>query len=146
MVKPTTVRVVLSLALSNNWSIRQIDINNAFLNGDLSEVVYMTQPPGFVQGDSSLVCRLNKALYGLKQAPRAWFQKLQTYLFELGFTSAKFDVSLFTKFSRAETLLVLVYVDDIIITGSSASAINQLVHSLNTRFPLKDLGDLNFFL
>lgn len=70
VVKPTTVRVVLSLALSNNWSLRQIDVNNAFLNSDLSEEVYMTQPPGFEQGDSSLVCKFYKALYDVKQAPR----------------------------------------------------------------------------
>lgn len=75
VVKPTTVRVVLTLALSQNWFIKQIDINNAFLNGDLSEEVYMTQPPSFVQGDGSLVCKLNKALYGLKQVPQSMVPK-----------------------------------------------------------------------
>lgn len=106
----------------------------------------MVQPPGYEQSDPSLVCKLNKAPYGFKQAPRAWFQKLQTYLLELGFTSAKCDVSLFTKFNGGETTLVLVYVDDIIITGSSSEAISKLISSLNAKFPLKDLGELNLFL
>lgn len=101
-------QVVLTLALSLNWPIKQIDINNAFLNGDLSEEVYMTQPPGFVQGDGSLVCKLHKALYGLKQAPRAWFQKLHAYLFILGFSSTKCDNSLFTKINNSHTIFVLV--------------------------------------
>lgn len=78
VVKPATVRVVLSLVVSQGWSLRQIDIQNAFLHGVLSEEVYMKQPPGYENSSypSSYVCRLNKALYGLKQAPRAWHSRL----------------------------------------------------------------------
>lgn len=71
VVKPITIRVILTLALTHKWELQQIDINNAFLNGSLYEDIYMTQPPVFEQGDSSLVCKLKKALYGLKQAPHA---------------------------------------------------------------------------
>ncbi|KAG8492772.1 hypothetical protein CXB51_010240 [Gossypium anomalum] len=80
VVKPTTIRVILSIAVSCGWPLRQIDVNNAFLNGDLSDEVFMQQPPGFVQhglNGEKLVCRLIKALYGLRQAPRAWFDKLK---------------------------------------------------------------------
>ena len=105
-MKPTTIRVVLSHAVSSQWQIRQIDVNNAFLNGDLEENVYMQQPPGFETNNPHLVCKLNKAIYGLKQAPRAWFQKLNT-LHNLGFNSTKSDVSLFVKFSKNSSLFVL---------------------------------------
>jgi len=84
--------------VSSQWQIRQIDVNNAFLNGDLEEDVYMQQPPGFETQDSRLVCKLNKAIYGLKQAPRAWFQKLSDILNNLGLNSTKSDSSLFVKF------------------------------------------------
>lgn len=77
VVKPTTIRVVLTLALTRDWCICQLDINNAFLNGVLQEEVYMVQPQGFVdEKNPELVCRLHKSLYGLKRAPRAWFDKL----------------------------------------------------------------------
>ncbi|RVW91845.1 Retrovirus-related Pol polyprotein from transposon RE2 [Vitis vinifera] len=83
VVKPTTVRIVLSIAVSRGWSLRQLDVNNAFLQGHLSENVYMSQPPGFVDKDNpSYVCKLNKAIYGLKQAPRACCPK-QTWLITL---------------------------------------------------------------
>lgn len=86
VIKPTTIRLVLSIAISRGWSIRQLDINNAFLNGDLNEVVYMKQPRGFEDTTRPThVCRLDKALYGLKQAPRAWFTKLKHYLVAQGF-------------------------------------------------------------
>lgn len=66
VIKPVTVRVVLTIALSYGWSVRQLDINNAFLNGSIQEEVYMTQPPGFEVGDSTVVCKLHKSLYGLR--------------------------------------------------------------------------------
>nr|KYP66596.1 Retrovirus-related Pol polyprotein from transposon TNT 1-94 [Cajanus cajan] len=91
VVKHVTIRVILSIALSKGWSIRQVDINNAFLNGTLQEVVYMKPPEGFHTSNPNLVCRLKKALYGLKQAPRAWFGKLASTLVSFGFVSAKCD-------------------------------------------------------
>ncbi|GKA36305.1 ribonuclease H-like domain-containing protein [Tanacetum coccineum] len=96
VVKPATIRTVLSLALARNWPVHQLDVKNAFLNGDLTETVYMYQPPGFV--DSRFphhVCRLQRSLYGLKQAPRAWFQCFTGYARRVGFTSSRCDSSLF---------------------------------------------------
>ena len=92
------------------------------------------------------MCQLHKAIYGLKQAPRSWFLKLSHTLHTLSFTPTKSDTSLFVRFTSSHTLLVLVYVDDILITGSSLFAITTLISSLNSCFALKDLGDLHHFL
>jgi Reverse transcriptase (RNA-dependent DNA polymerase) len=147
VVKPTTIRVVLSLATSKNWSIRQLDVNNVFLHGDLEEQVFMFQPPGFV--DSSFpnhVCLLKNALYGLKQAPRAWFHKLASALSTLGFKASQSDSSLFIHGNTSSIIMVLVYVDDIIVTGSDVNEVNSLISSLASQFSLKDLDPLHYFL
>jgi hypothetical protein len=147
VVKPTTVRLVLSIAFSSGWSIRQIDIQNAFLHGLLSEEVYMAQPPGFSHPQfPNHVCRLQKALYGLKQAPRAWFSRLSTALISLGFTASQSDSSLFICKSPHFIMYVLIYVDDIIITCSKPEAIDELLRHMESDFAVKDLGTLNFFL
>jgi histone deacetylase 1/2 len=96
VVKPTTIRLLLSMALTHGWHLRQLDIQNAFLHGVLEEEVFMRQPPGFEDGSQPhYLCRLDKALYGLKQAPRAWHAHLSTVLGGLGFTSSTADTSLF---------------------------------------------------
>jgi hypothetical protein len=147
VIKPTTIRLLLSLAVTNNWSLRQIDIQNAFLHGILEEDVYMKQPPGFE--DSShpeYICKLDKALYGLKQAPRAWFARLSSTLIKLGFQASKVDVSLFIFNQGATQIYILVYVDDIIILSSSSQATKKLLEQLSRVFAVKDLGALNYFL
>lgn len=97
MVKPATVRTVLSLALSRQWPIHQLDVKNAFLHGTLTETVYCMQPSSFEDPTHpDVVCRLNKSLYGLKQAPRAWYSRFATHLLSLGLLEAKSDTSLFT--------------------------------------------------
>jgi len=113
VVKAATIRVVLSIAVSKGWSLRQLDVQNAFLHGILEEV-YMRQPPGYTDPSAppSYVCKLDKALYGLKQAPRAWYSRLSTKLHELGFKASKADTSIF----------VLIYVDDIIVASSAQNA------------------------
>ena len=118
VIKPVTVRTVLSLAISGGWSIRQLDVKNTFSHGYLSETVYMKQPPGFVDPTNpSYVCRLHRSLYGLKQAPRAWFNRLSTQLLKLGFIGSRADTSLFIKRTDRYIMMLLVYVDDIILTG-----------------------------
>uniref|UniRef100_A0A2N9H904 Reverse transcriptase Ty1/copia-type domain-containing protein n=1 Tax=Fagus sylvatica TaxID=28930 RepID=A0A2N9H904_FAGSY len=147
VIKPTTVRTVLSIALSANWSIRQIDIQNAFLHGYLSEEVFMSQPPGYHHPQyPNHLCKLNKAIYGLKQAPRAWFSRLSTRLIALGFHGSKSDTSLFICRTSSFTMYVLIYVDDIIITSSSSDAIDTLLSQLHHDFAVKNLGSLKFFL
>jgi hypothetical protein len=147
VVKPATVRTVLSLALARSWPVHQLDVKNAFLHGALTETVYCCQPTGFV--DSSrldMVCRLNRSLYGLKQAPRAWHSRLATYLVTLGFVEAKSDTSLFVHHHGAETAYLLLYVDDIVLTTSSQSLLRRLVDALQREFSVKDQGVLHHFL
>nr|KYP64927.1 Retrovirus-related Pol polyprotein from transposon TNT 1-94 [Cajanus cajan] len=146
VIKPVTIRLILTLAISNHWDIHQLDVNNAFLNGSLNETVYMQQPPGFEVPDSTLVCKSNKALYGLKQAPRQWFERLQYTLLQFGFKANKCDPSLFTYHVQSNIVYLLVYVDDIIITGNSSQFTQQLIDQLNSIFSLKQLGKLDYFL
>ncbi|KAH9751634.1 retrovirus-related pol polyprotein from transposon RE2 [Citrus sinensis] len=147
VIKPTTIRLVLALATSSKWLIKQLDVRNAFLHGQLKEIAYMEQPPGFTdQNLPDHVCLLHKSLYGLKQAPRAWFECLSLALLELGFTSCKADPSLFIFHANDILILLLVYVDDVIITGNNPDIIQSIISHLSTRFALKDLGLLSYFL
>ncbi|KAK9073175.1 hypothetical protein SSX86_007499 [Deinandra increscens subsp. villosa] len=147
VVKATTIRIVLSLAVINGWKLHQLDVNNAFLHGNLSEKVYMEQPPGFVDPKyPNHVCLLHKALYGLKQAPRAWFQRLSAFLIQSGFTCSRADPSLFV-FKRDTCILyLLVYVDDLILTGNQEATIDSFITRLHDEFAIKDLGELSYFL
>jgi histone deacetylase 1/2 len=147
VVKPTTIRLLLSLAVSRGWHLRQLDIQNAFLNGVLEEEVYMRQPPGYEDpAYPHHLCRLEKAIYGLKQAPRAWHARLSSVLRMLGFVASTADSSLFILQRPEVVTFLLVYVDDIIVISSSASAPAQLVKDLRSEFVVKDLGQLHFFL
>lgn len=111
--------MIITLALSQGWQIAQLDVNNAFFNGQLTEKVYVVQPKRFeVTGLKHKVCQLHKALYGIKQAPRVWFDTLHAALQSLGFQSSKSDKFLFIWQSGTYTMYILVYVDDILITGS----------------------------
>lgn len=147
VVKSITIRLVLKLAVSRSWGIKQLDVNNAFLQGTLTDAVYVTQPPGFVDPDRPHhVCRLKKALYGLKQAPRAWYQELKTYLCEMGCQNSLADTSAFIYINGAHIVYILVYVDDIIVTGSSSALLNGVISVLSARFSLKEPTDLRYFL
>ncbi|XLU82308.1 hypothetical protein S245_005728, partial [Arachis hypogaea] len=146
VVRPSTIRVILTIAVSLNWPLRQFDFDNAFLNGTLNETVYMMQPPGYSTKGEQLVCKLNKAIYGLKQAPRAWYKTLSTTLQQFGFKETRSDVSLFVRFFDSNVIYLLVYVDDIIVTGNNAAELDKLIYQLNNIFPLKDMGKFSYFL
>jgi len=147
VVKAATIRLVLSIAVSRRWSLRQLDVQNAFLHGVLEEEVYMKQPPGYIdKSRPTFMCKLDKALYGLKQAPRAWYARLCGKLQMLGFQSSKADTSLFYYNRGKHTMFVLVYVDDIIVASSSQEATNALLRDLEKEFALKDLDYLHYFL
>lgn len=146
VTKLVTVRCLLAIASIQCWPLYQLDVNNAFLHGDLEEEVFMRLPPGYPNATTNLVCKLRKYLYGLKQASRNWFSKLSTILFTNGFISSKADYSLFSKFTLQGSVHVLVYVDDIIVTGNDSLGITNLKHLLHTNFQIKDLGHLKYFL
>jgi hypothetical protein len=147
VVKPATVRVVLSLALSQNWPIHQLDVKNAFLHGTLTETVYCMQPSGFVDSSrSDFVYRLNKSLYGLKQAPHAWHHRFASHLVSLGLVEAKSDTSLFICRRGPDTAYLLLYVDDIVLTASSAGFLKYIIEALQREFAMTDMGQLHHFL
>jgi histone deacetylase 1/2 len=147
VVKSATIRLVLSLAVSRGWHLRQLDVKNAFLHGVLEEEVYMKQPPGYEESSRlGYVCKLDKALYGLKQAPRAWYSRLSSKLQSLGFSASKADTSLFFYNKGGVSIFMLIYVDDIVVASSSEKAVNALLHDLGMDFALKDLGALHYFL
>jgi histone deacetylase 1/2 len=119
VVKAATIRLILSIAVSQGWHLRQLDVQNAFLHGILEEEVYMEQPPGFEdRSKPGYVCKLDKALYGLKQAPQAWYSRLCQKLITLNFIPSEGDTSLFYFSKGGYTMFVLVYVDDIIVASS----------------------------
>jgi hypothetical protein len=146
VVKFATICVVLSLALSRNWAIHLLHIKNVFLHGTLTETVYCSQPTGFVDAaHPDLICRLNHSLYGLKQALWAWYSCYATYLASIGFVEAKSDTSLFI-YRRGEDTLYLLYIDDIVLTASTADLLQRTIIALEREFAMKDLGPLHHFL
>ncbi|KAL6523561.1 Beta-galactosidase 8 [Orobanche gracilis] len=145
VAKMTTVRVLLAVSSVRQWHISQMDVKNAFLNGDLKEEVYMTPPQG-VPHSKGQVCKLRKALYDLKQAPHALFEKFSTVVYSLGFSSSYNDPALFVKSSSAGRILLLLYVDDMLITGDDVDSIGVLKDTLARTFEMKDLGSLRYFL
>ena len=126
ITKMTSIRFLISLAATYNWDLHQLDIKNVFLHGDLQEEVYMEQPLWFVaQGEIGKVFRLQKFLYDLKQSPRAWFGKFSQAIEEFGMQNSKSDHSVIYRNSSSGIILV-VYVDDIVITRSDSKGISSL--------------------
>ncbi|PKU65004.1 Retrovirus-related Pol polyprotein from transposon TNT 1-94 [Dendrobium catenatum] len=147
VAKFATIRVFLTVTVSHKWTLLQLDMSNAFLHGALQEQVFMKQPAGFV--DSQFphhVCLLKKAIYGLKQSPRQWFETLSSYLLSYGFTTSTADPSLLIYNRDTTQLYILIYVDDILLTGNSDAAISTLFRALQTKFKMNNLGKLNQFL
>ncbi|KAJ9544115.1 LOW QUALITY PROTEIN: hypothetical protein OSB04_023822, partial [Centaurea solstitialis] len=128
------MRIVLSIALMNNWTVRQLDVQKAFLHGILDEEVYMKQLSGFVDSNQpTYVCCLHKSIYGLKQAPRTWYFRISSYLLSLGFQISKANNSLLIRRDQA-------------LTDSDINNTNILLQQLHSTFAIKDLGSIHYFL
>lgn len=141
------VRLLLALAAHEGWEVHHMDVKTAFLNGDLLEEVFVEQAPGFAQtGHEHKVFKLHKALYGLHQAPRAWNQKLDEKLGTLGFKRSPSEHAIYCRGTGAERLVVGVYVDDLIITGTSSNSINKFKVQMAEIFKMSDLGLLTYYL
>ena len=147
VAKMNTIRILISLAINLDWLLLQYDIKNAFLHGDLNEDIYMKILGYEESSGTSRACRLRKALYGLKQSPRAWFGKFTQTMRILGYKQCNGDHTLFFKhFETGGDTILIVYVDDIIITGSNTKEAARLEKHLTTAFEVKALGRLKYFL
>jgi len=145
VAKLTTLCLLLALVAAYNWSLTQLDVNNAFLHGDLHEEVYIQPPPGLLLPNNS-VCKLQRCLYGLKQAGRQWYEKLSTFLILQNYTLSSADHSLFLKRHDTNITIILVYVDAIVLTGNDCAEILNITNMLDQTFKIKNLGDLTYFL
>jgi hypothetical protein len=147
VAKMTTIRAIIAMATTKGWYLHQMDVKNVFLHGDLQVEVYMEQPPGYVdQTHPNLVCRLKKTLYGLKQALKIWSDKIGQYLVTSGFQTSNVDFSLYVKKTENGIVVIVIYVDDLIITGDSDIDIFDLKKLLKQKFEMKYLGELHYFL
>ena len=147
VAKIDTIRVLFSVAANKDWPLYQFDVKNAFLHGELKEEVYMEAPPGFSEDfKGGEVCRLKKSLYGLKQSPRAWFGRFTIAMKSYGFKQSNSDHTLFIKRKNKLVTCLIIYVDDMIITGNDEKEMATLKEKLFTVFEMKNLGRLKYFL
>ena len=132
VVKMSTIKLVLGMVAAENLHLEQLDVKTTFLFGDLEEDIYMIQPEGFIlQGQENLFCKLRKSLYGLKQAPRQWFKKFDSFMHRIGFERCEADHCCYVKFFDNSYNILLLYVDDMLIVGSSIEEINDLKKQLS---------------
>ncbi|GJR63477.1 putative RNA-directed DNA polymerase [Tanacetum coccineum] len=147
VAKINTIRVLISIAANKGWPLHQFDVKNAFLHGELKEEIYMEAPRGFTDNFGEReVCLLKKSLYGLKQSPRAWFGRFTLAMKHYGFKQSNSDHTLFLKQRGNLITCLIIYVDDMIITGNDKEEITKLKKNLFTEFEMKDLGRLKYFL
>jgi hypothetical protein len=142
-----SVQLLLALAAQEGWRVHHMDVKSAFLNGDLKEEVYMHQLPGFAIPDKEgKVLRLRKALYGLLQAPRAWNAKLDSMLRRMGFEQSPHEAVVYRRGNGGNVLLVGVYVDDLVITGTKDAEVATFKEEMKATFQMSDLGPFSFYL
>jgi len=142
-----SIRILLAFATHHDFKLYQMDIKSAFLNGPLSKLVYVEQPPGFEDPKyPNHVYKLHKAFYGLKQAPRAWYECLKEFLIYKGFDIGKADSTLFTKKVDNDLFVCQIYVDDIIFGSTNKTFCEEFSNMMTRRFAMSMMGELKFFL
>ena len=144
VIRYDSVRVLLAVAASRKFKVHQMDVTTAFLHGDIDAEIYMKQPPGFEDAkDPTAVWKLHKSIYGLKQSPLCWYKKMLTALERFGFQKASAEHGVFYLSNDKGHCMLGLYVDDLIIAGSSDAAISDVKKYLATQFKMKDLGLIN---
>lgn len=147
VVKWSTLRSVIALSVALGRDLQHMDIVTAFLNGVLSDPVYMQQPPGFeIPGSEHLVCHLWKSLYGLKQSPRTWYHEIDNYLRNSGWTQSMADPNLYFINTDGQILILMLFVDDLLLTGSDPIQIKKMKVLLGDKYKMKDLGPVQRYL
>jgi len=143
--RQATARCILHLAAAQDLEIHAMDVDQAFLQGDLDETLYMEPPAGLSGATPGFVWQLKKPLYGLKQAPRQWHAKLKGVLLGMGLKRSSYDPSLFIG-TTPENSWILVYVDDLLLMAQNSATLDRLKEELKAKFPLKDLGPVSHYL
>ncbi|XP_022751424.1 uncharacterized protein LOC111300070 [Durio zibethinus] len=143
-----TIRLLLALVTQQSWKIYQLDVKSAFLNGYLEEEIYIEQLDGFVaKGHEGKVYLLKKALYGLKQAPRVWNSRIDDNLLKLGFKKSFSEATLYIKvFNSNDLLIVSLYVDDLLVTGSKSALMKDFKLQMQEIFEMTDMREMSYFL
>lgn len=143
---PTTIRWIFALAVKFLWPIKQLDVGNAFLHSNIDRLKYVSLPPGTAGDLKNFVCKLNKALYGLATAPKCWNTTFHSVMESMHYMRNARDPCVYSLKRNALVILLLVYVDDILITGNYPAGINTLCDTLKSRFTVRDLGTPSQFL
>jgi len=142
-----TIRLLVAPSALQNWKVYQLDVKSAFLNGFLEEEIYVEQPEGFVKlGAEDKVFKLKKALYGLKQAPKAWYNRIDDFLLKKGLIKSPSEFTLYVIVKNHDVLIVSLYVDDLLVTGSKFELVEQFKVQMFEEFEMIDLGEMAFFL
>lgn len=145
VAKTQTLKVLLSYCCQNGLLIEQMDVETAFLNGNVKSKVLVKQPEGYDDG-TDRVCLLNKALYGLRESPRAWYECLDDYLSKLGFVRSEHDYCLYMLKGKDETIYLIIFVDDLLICCKNRKNLDLIKSLLKERFQMKDLGKISTYL
>ena len=147
VAKFASIRAALAIAALEDIEIHQMDVETAFLNGNLEEEIYMDQPEGFIKpGTENLVCKLKKSLYGLKQASRAWNSVIDKFLKEIGASKCAGDHCIYALEHGASRMIIILYVDDLILATNSQELLSSTKQALSNKFSMKDLGEVHYFL
>jgi hypothetical protein len=142
-----SLRIIMALVAHYDLDLHQMDVKTAFLNGDLYEDVYMTQPEGFVvEGKEHLACHLKKSIYGLKQASRQWYLKFDQIIRQFGFRENKRDNCIYAKFRGSKYIFLVLYVDDILLASNDKNMVLETKRFLTSKFEMKDLGEASYVL
>ncbi|GJZ21614.1 putative RNA-directed DNA polymerase [Tanacetum coccineum] len=147
ILRKDSLRIVMALVAHYDLELHQMDVKTAFLNGDLHEDVYMTQPEGFmVEGKEHMVCKLKRSIYGLKQASRQWYLKFHEIMSKFQFKKNAVDPCIYLKLSGSKFVILVLYVNDIILASNDLNMLYETKRFLSENFEMKDLGEASYVI